>query len=600
MSGGQSIRQLVTRWADQTPESPAIRSLHGPPMTYAILADIMDSGARAVRGTGVAVNDRVAIVLPNGPMMATAFLCATTAATAAPMNPNLTEDEFSYYFADLNVSLVVASEDDTTGAAFVAERMGIPVLRVAEDKNGPAGAFTFDPAEGAPAPIIPDPEDVALVLHTSGTTARPKIVPLTQRNLTKSAANVARTLQLSPADSCLGVMPLFHIHGLVAALLASLHAGASVVCTPGFSAVSFLEWIATHQPTWYTAVPTMHQAVLARTRTHSPPLGTLRLIRSSSAALPPSVLQELESKFATPVIEAYGMTEAAHQIASNPLPPLARKPGSVGTAAGPEVSIVDEAGSHLDVGAIGEVVIRGSNVTHGYHGAVDSSEHFVDHHWFRTGDQGFLDDDGYLSLTGRLKEIINRGGETIAPREIDEVMLDIEGVRQAVAFAVPDIVLGEEVAAVVILDDGATLSEAEIQAEVSDHLSFSKVPKRIVFASEIPKGPTGKLQRVGLAAKLGVTSVRSGFSGGGDLTSPTGEVVAALWREVLEIDDVGLDEPFLESGGDSIAATALAARVEEEFAIDLPLLAFYNAATIRLQTNLIDELTSGTERPPAP
>lgn len=592
MSDGGTISELVRRWADSTPDAPAIQSLHYAPLTYAKLMGVMDSVAAAIQTAGASRSDRVAIVLPNGPLMATAFLATTSIATAAPLNPGLTEAEFAFYFEDLEVRLALVHNDDASGAAAVAERMGIEVLPVAEDGSGVSGAFSLGQGEPNSRTVVPDPMDVALVLHTSGTTGRPKIVPLTHSNLTHSASNVARTLKLSPDDWCLNVMPLFHIHGLVAALLASLEAGASVLCTPGFSGVSFLEWIETHRPTWYTAVPTMHQAVLARIQEDSRPAHSLRFIRSSSASLPPTVLSELESRFSVPVVEAYGMTEAAHQMTSNRLPPDARKPGSVGAAAGPQVSIVDETGSFVGRGATGEVVIRGDSVTAGYHGLSDRTAHFVDDRWFRTGDQGYLDADGYLFLTGRLKEIINRGGETISPREIDEVLLGLDDVAQAVAFAVPDDVLGEEVAAVVILESGSSISEAEIQAEVADHLSFAKVPKRIVIATDIPKGPTGKLQRIGLADKLGVTAVRSESAADGDIASPTGVAMAALWREVLEIDGVGVDDAFLESGGDSLSATALAVRVEEEFAIDLPLLAFYNAATIRLQTQLIDELVT--------
>jgi acyl-CoA synthetase (AMP-forming)/AMP-acid ligase II/acyl carrier protein len=336
----------------------------------------------------------------------------------------------------------------------------------------------------------------------------------------------------------------------------------------------------------------MHQAILARLANDVPPATSLRFIRSSSASLPPSVLGALEDGFGVPVIEAYGMTEAAHQMTSNHLPPGVRKPGSVGTAAGPEVRVMTDSNLTAGAGHVGEVVIRGENVTSGYVGIDDRGSHFLDGEWFRTGDQGYLDPDGFLFLTGRLKEIINRGGETIAPREIDEVMLDIEGIAQAVAFSVPDEILGEEVAAVVVPHDGAVLTEADIQARVAERLSFAKIPKRVIFADAIPKGPTGKLQRVGLAEKLGVASVRTTQAASTDALSATGERLTTLWRQVLEVAHVDPDEPFLEAGGDSIAATALAVAVEEEFDMDLPLLAFYDAATIRSQADLIDALAA--------
>jgi len=303
------------------------------------------------------------------------------------------------------------------------------------------------------APGFSLPEDIALVLHTSGTTSRPKIVPLTAANICASARHIGATLRLAPADRCLNIMPLFHIHGLMAAVLASLAAGASVVCTPGFNALKFFAWLDEVEPTWYTAVPTMHQAILARAGRNPEIIARarLRFIRSSSSSLPPSVLTALEATFGCPVIEAYGMTEAAHQMASNPLPPAARKPGSVGIAAGPRISIMDENGNLLTTGSIGEVVIRGDNVTRGYANNAEANAAAFSEGWFRTGDQGVIDPEGYLTLTGRLKELINRGGEKISPREVDEALMDHPAVLQAVTFALPHPMLGEDVGAAVVL-----------------------------------------------------------------------------------------------------------------------------------------------------
>jgi acyl-CoA synthetase (AMP-forming)/AMP-acid ligase II len=345
------------------------------------------------------------------------------------------------------------------------------------------------------------------VLHTSGTTSRPKIVPLAQRNICASAAHIATTLALEPADICLNIMPLFHIHGLMAAVLSSLAAGGSVVCTPGFNALKFFAWLDEAKPSWYTAVPTMHQTILARADRNQESIARakLRLIRSSSASLPPQVMKALEDTFGAPVIESYGMTEAAHQMASNPLPPRARKPGSVGIAAGPEIAIMDEGGKLLARGETGEVVIRGPNVTGGYEANPDANAKAFANGWFRTGDQGFLDDEGYLRLTGRLKELINRGGEKVSPLEVDEILMDHPAVQQVVTFAMPHDKLGEEVAAAVVLRDGRTLGEGELRDFARLRLADFKVPRKIVFLPEIPKGATGKLQRIGLAQKLGLS-----------------------------------------------------------------------------------------------
>jgi acyl-CoA synthetase (AMP-forming)/AMP-acid ligase II/acyl carrier protein len=301
-------------------------------------------------------------------------------------------------------------------------------------------------------------------------------------------------------------------------------------------------------------------------------------------------MEDLEAALGVPVVEAYGMTEAAHQMASNPLGPGRRKPGSVGPPAGPELAIAEAEGAHLGRGVVGEVVVRGRNVMAGYDGISERSPYFHEGGWFRTGDQGYLDEDGYLFLTGRLREMINRGGETIAPREIDEAILERNDVREAVAFAVPDPVLGEEVAAAVVLTEQSEVSEEGLKADLSDVLSFAKVPKRIVFVDRIPRGPTGKLQRFGLADRLGITTVRSAAVDPNRANRDMTDTITGIWKAVLEVDSIGPDDPFLENGGDSITATALAIAIEDQFNVDLPLLAFYNAATIREQAMLVEEL----------
>ena len=332
-------------------------------------------------------------------------------------------------------------------------------------------------------------------------------MPLSQANVIASAHHIGETLGLTPADRCLNIMPLFHIHGLIAAVLSSAAAGASVVCSPGFNALRFFAWLQESQATWYSAVPTMHQAILSRASRNAAIIESsrLRFIRSSSSSLPPTLMAELEETMAAPVIESYGMTEAAHQMASNPLPPRARKPGSVGIAAGPEVAIMSEAGGLLAVGETGEIVIRGANVTSGYARNPEANAGAFREGWFRTGDQGVFDAEGYLRITGRLKEIINRGGEKISPREVDEVLLGHPAIAQAVAFAMPHAKLGEDVAAAVVLREGADAGEREIRSYAAERIAAFKVPRRILIVDEIPKGPTGKLQRIGLAEKLGLT-----------------------------------------------------------------------------------------------
>ena len=564
---------------------PALLAPGRSPATYASLCEQAEQTAAVLAGAGIGRGDAVGIVLPPGPELASAFVGVAAAAVCAPLNPAYGKQEFEFYLSDISVKALILEGGAETPAREAARTLGIPVFELKPRPDAAAGRFDLrtTPAGLPQAPAPASPGDTALILHTSGTTSRPKMVPLSQENLCRSAANIAATLRLTPQDRCLNVMPLFHIHGLVGALLSSLWAGASVVCAPGFQAVEFFRWLDEFSPTWYSAVPTMHQAVLARARQfrETASRASLRFIRSSSAALPVTVLAELEEVFGAPVIESYGMTEAAHQMASNPLPPQARKPGSVGPAAGPEVAIMDPQGRLLLAGEAGEVVIRGPNVTAGYRNNPEANASAFQNGWFRTGDQGRLDEDGYLFLTGRLKEIINQGGEKIAPREVDEVLMSHPAVAQAVAFAIPDKRLGEVVGAAVVLRAGHAATESEIQQHVAARLASFKVPRKVVFLGEIPKGPTGKLQRIGLAAKLGLGAAPQAAAAGPDgNAAPIEQKLAALWREVLEVESVGPADSFLDLGGDSIEAVRLAARISEETGIEVPVFVLFEHPTV--------------------
>jgi acyl-CoA synthetase (AMP-forming)/AMP-acid ligase II len=497
--------------ADHDDGAPAIGAPGRAWTTYGGLRRQAEDVRGALRAAGVGAADRVAIVLPNGPEMALAFVTVAQCATTAPLNPAYTEDEFAFYLEDLGAKAVILAAGEDGPARAAATAQGLTVVELAPQEDGPAGAFTLSAAGGtAPAEDgTPGPDDVALILHTSGTTSRPKIVPLLQSNVAASARNIARSLALTGDDRCLNVMPLFHIHGLVAAVGSSLAAGASISCTPGFDALRFFGWLGEVDPTWYTAVPTMHQAILGRSKRNVDVIGKarLRFLRSSSASLPGPVMTQLAETFGAPVVEAYGMTEAAHQMCSNPVEPGRQKPGMVGLPAGPEVRVAHEAEDRL-VEGVGEVVISGPNVTPGYEGNPDANaKSFFQaegKRWFRTGDQGAFDEDGYLGLTGRLKEIINRGGEKVSPLEVDGVLSDHPAVAQCVTFAVPHPKLGEEVAAAIVLRDGESATDREIRDFAAERLAAFKVPRQVLILDEIPKGATGKLQRIGLAEKLGL------------------------------------------------------------------------------------------------
>ncbi len=505
----RTLKDLLAQGA----ESAAAVSAPGrTALSHGALRRLIETTLARLNSLGLGRNDRVAIVLDNGPEMATCFIACASGVASAPLNPAYRADEFEFYLSDLNAKALIVGRGSASPAVEVALKLGVPVLDLVSDPAAPAGSFTLEPREAralTPAANggFAQPEDVSMVLHTSGTTSRPKIVPLSQGNLAASAMHIARTLQFTANDCGLNIMPLFHIHGLIAGVLAPLSAGSQVFCTPGFNALKFFAWMDEAKPTWYTAVPTMHQAILGRASRSADVIARhpLRFLRSSSSSIPPQVIRELEEVFKAPLIEAYGMTEATHQMCSNPLPPAVRKPGTVGPSGGPEVAIMAEDGTLLPRGETGEIVIRGPNVTRGYESnPTANAEAFVDG-WFRTGDQGVMDADGYVSITGRLKEIINRGGEKISPREVDEILMDHPAVAQVVCFGMPHPKLGEEVAAVVVLREGQQATERELQDFVAQRAADFKVPKKVLFMAEIPKGATGKLQRIGLAAKLGIS-----------------------------------------------------------------------------------------------
>jgi len=473
-------------------------------VSYGDLRSQVRAVAAQLATAGITRGDRVGIALPNGLPLVVALLAASVVGTAAPLNPAYKEDEFRFYLGDTDAKLLILPPDGV-GEARRAAGDRLPLVTIALDASNRA-TLSANGSPIAPSAFTNTQEDdVALVLHTSGSTGRPKRVPLTHANLTISATNVARGYALGAGDVSMCVMPLFHVHGLVASTMATLATGGTVIVPAKFNPLSFWRVARDHGMTWYSAVPALHQLLLARaadpTSGRRPP-GTekLRFIRSCSAALPPRVMQALEAAFGAPVLEAYGMTEAAHQMTTNPLPPAPHKPGSVGKGANVRVSIMDARGAHCRQSERGEVVVKGPNVIAGYENNPQANAaSFVDG-WFRTGDRGYLDADGYLHLVARIKELINRGGEKISPREIDEVLLAHPGVAEAVCFGVPHASWGEEVEAAVVLREGSATSEVELMSYCKERLADFKRPKKIHLTTAIPRTATGKIQR-GLVAK---------------------------------------------------------------------------------------------------
>lgn len=482
--------------AGGAPDDPALVSPDdGVAVTYAELSARVERLAGVLRVLGVEPGDRVALALPNGPEIVESILaiCALGAA-AAPLNPAYTADEFAFYLEDLGPRLLLAPGGELAAARAAAGDTQLVDVGTAD--GGPVKLLALR-GEPAPTPFEPaGPEDVAILLHTSGTTSRPKQVPLLQRNVAASAASIARHYRLSPDDVSYVAMPLFHIHGLVASTFAALLAGGAVVTPRRLAPRRFRQHLVEHRVTWFSAGPTIHHMLLERAE---PATTRLRFTRSCSSALSPELMQRCEDVYGVPMLEAYGMTEASHEMAANELPPGERRPGTVGVPTGTQIRIVDGDWADVPPSEPGEVVVSGPGVTPGYLGNPEANRESFRDGWFRTGDQGVIE-DGYLRLVGRLKELIIRGGENISPVEVEEALLAHPAVADAACFGIPDEKYGELVAVAVSL--GADADEHGLIAHCRERLTAVKVPSIVHILDEIPRTPTGKLQRRRVAASI--------------------------------------------------------------------------------------------------
>jgi acyl-CoA synthetase (AMP-forming)/AMP-acid ligase II len=598
------LPHLLEYQAKRAPDAPAIMAPGRAPLTYGSLYQHINTMGRTLRTMGIGRHDRVAVVLPNSPEMAVAVLTVAMSATCAPMNPAYGTEELDRYFADLRPRALITQTGIDFPARRVALSRGVPVVQLSSAVDAEAGLFTLTGDEGsAPSDEPVSPGDVALLLLTSGTTSRPKIVPLTNANICASACSSVTAVALTETDRCINMLPLFHGHGLTNVVLASLAAGASVVCTPGCDVNSFFAWLTEFRPTWYSAVPTMHQAILAQARRNGERLADcrLRFVRSASAPLPSRMFEELERTFEAPVIEAYGMTETASSpIACNPLPPRQRKPASAGFPVDLDVAIMDERGALLPDGQTGQVVVRGASVMAGYDGDAIATAAAFAGDWFKTGDLGFFDEDGYLFLAGRTREIINRGGEKVSPKEVDEVLLKHPAVAEAVTFAVPHATLGEDVAAAVVLKPRRAAKPKDIRQFAIGRIADFKVPRQILIVREIPKGPTGKVQRIGLAAKLGLatsTALPRAFVAP---RTPIEKVLAKRWAEILQVEQIGIHDDFFASGGDSLLATHVLGHIYEVAQVEFELSRFFEVPTVAEVAYHLERLMDGSQAPRPP
>jgi acyl-CoA synthetase (AMP-forming)/AMP-acid ligase II len=598
-----SIPDLLDYHAKRSPEAQAILAPGRAPLSYGRLYQHIEEVGRTLRAMEIGRRDRVAVVLPNGPEMAVAFLAVTSWAVCVPINPAYGTEELGRYFADLRPRALITQAGIDSPARRVALSRAVQVLELSVEPNVGAGIFTLTGERGPACPHDPaKADDVAELLLTSGTTSRPKIVPLTHANLCASAYSSIAALALRETDRCINVVPLFHGHGLHNVLLAAMAAGASVVCTPGCDVDKFFDWLSDFRPTWYSAVPTMHQAILAQARHIGirPADHQLRFIRCSSASLPRDVSTGLEQIFQTPVIEFYGMTETASSpLACNPLPPRQRKLGSVGIPVDLDVAIMDEGGALLGRGQTGQVVVKGTAVTAGYDGDPGATKAAFAGDWFKTGDVGHFDDDGYLFLTSRVREMINRGGEKVTPQEVEAVLLQHPAVAEAVTFAVPHPTLGEDVASAIVLRPGVAATPNDIRQFATGRIADFKVPRQVVILKDIPKGPTGKVQRIGLAAKLGLAS---GTTAQRAYVAPRTLLESALakrWGEILRVEQIGIHDDFFALGGDSLLASRVLSHVYDMTQIELEVSRFFEAPTVADVAQHLERLIDAGQASPS-
>jgi acyl-CoA synthetase (AMP-forming)/AMP-acid ligase II/acyl carrier protein len=578
------LQDLLFHYGRNAPDRRAILAPGRLPMTYGALLLQTRDVVRGLRSVGVGRTDRVAVVLPNGPEATVAMVAVAAGAVCVPLNPDFTYDEYQRYFGELHLAALLTHANSNSVSRRAAHTLGIPVIEVVTRPHDGAGAFSIvgEAPQRAADDEFASGIDDAFMLLTSGSTSRPKTVPLTHASVCLSACNVGTALELGSRDRLLSVLPLFHGHGLISGLLAALAAGSSVVCTPGFDARAFFGWLTEFRPTWYTAVPAIHQAILREADPHNEAArrSSLRLVRSASTSLAHDVLGGLEALFGVPVIDTYGMTEAATQIAANPL--QRRKPGSVGRPAGPEIAILDSEGRRLPAGKRGEIALRGPTITRGYDNDAAATASAFRDNWFRTGDLGYLDAEGYLFIVGRIKEIIHKGGQKVAPAEVEEALLGHPDVIDAAVFPVPHGRLGADVAAAVVLRQDAKVSAERLRDFARERLAGFKVPGLIHIVPEIPKGGGGKIKRGELAAAFS-KAPPAADKPGGEMVSPRSELeaqLAGIWADLLDIDQVGVDQDVFALGVDSLAMTQMILRLEDRFGVDFSFEDIFNAPTV--------------------
>ena len=574
-----TIADVIRDRARNAPKAPAILAPGRAPLAFESLAQAIDGTIERLLEAGFGRGDRLALALPDGPEMAVAVLAVSGCATCVPLDPALDEALYRVALEQLRIDALLVPDGDTP-AANAATALGVLVIRVQWRESDPAGVFTLAVPTSHP-PRVRDPptsDDVALVLHTSGTTQRPKAVPISHGMLVGPAFDRARQYRLTAADRCLIVRPLFTSGGLRRCLFPALVVGGSVVSTKGARGHSLVDWLATFEPTFYSGAPAIHRALLEELaeRGSAPvPRFALRFILSASAALPVALAEQLERTLGVPVLQGYGMTETG-VVAQNPLPPGRSRAGSVGVPAGNEFAILGDGGRRLASGEVGEIVVRGPEVFAGYEGDRDANREAFFEGWFRTGDLGHVDSDGYLFIDGRVKELINRGGFKVSPSAVDAALRTHPDIEEAITFGVPHAILGEDVVAAVVVRTPAALEAHTVRDFAFRNLAPFMVPSQIVVVDKLPRSQSGKVQRAEIAALMR-PRLKPAF------TPPRGareELVARVFADVLGAGSVGAFDNFFELGGDSLRGAQLVSRINAELGASLDVAILFRRPTV--------------------
>ena len=607
-----TVAGLIGRIARATPRAPAIIARDRMALDFSALVAFTDETRARLHACGFGRGDRVALVIPERLEMAAAYLAVCDAATVVPLNPDSTEREFQASFVRAKVDAAIVSVTTGEAARRAAGGLGLPLIHLHPRPDQAAGLFELQ--GGRPGRAVrrerAAPDDIGRVQLTSGTTSRPKLVPMSHSLLVRRARCEVAALGLRPTDRCLSFRPLFLSGGLNTDLLVPLAAGGAIVVPAGFDADDVYRCLDDFGVTWYSGGPAYHEAILDRAHRHADVIAraSLRFVRSASHRLKPELMARIEDTFGVPCLERFGGTEAG-LITRNPPPPGARRPGTAGLPFDNEVAIIDAAGRPLGIGEAGagqagEVAVRGPNVFTGYEDDPEATAAAFVNGWFRTGDLGRFDGDGYLTVIGRLKEVINRGGQKVSPSDVEDVLARHPDVSACMCFALPHPTLGEEVAAAVVLKPGADTGEDALKAFLRACLAEYKVPRRIVFPSSLPRGPHGKVQRIGAAERLGMGATPEAAPQAAPepvphrRRSPMITALAALLADVLRLPGVDEGENFFVLGGDSLRAVSLVSMVSEVFGVRLPMHVVFGAgATV---TGMEKAIVTAREQAPPP